>query len=198
MNFARSIALILLPLCSAWAAPHFGRPDVTCNLTDPTSGLIVVSSTAPTSGRAVDPTGIWFHFNQVGRSQFSNEKIYIAPELVVQKVTSDFPGTFGRLYVLKLKAGDYEFRKWSFTQGLPGERTNVKSPKPLPSVLPFKVTAGHITYLGSFSPEMADDHNLSVTLYDQSKRDIEVLGQKCPNVDVSKVDTELLKLGKWE
>jgi hypothetical protein len=203
---SRFAALLIVSLLSAsstaWSGSFNlkglkGRPDVTCEL-DATSGLIVVSATAPNPDDATDPTAIWFHFNAVGKSRFSDEKILIARQQLVVKVDSDFPGIFARLYAIKLNPGDYEFKTWSFTQAIPSERTAVKTPAKPPVKLPFKVTAGRVTYLGSFTPTVASDTELAVAIDDQSARDLPVLMQKCPNVTANLIDTQLLNSGPWK
>ncbi len=194
----RFSALLLLSLGSAWGGSLLSRDDITCDLSDPaSSGLVVLSASTPTSGSATDPTTIWFHYNLVGRSSFRDEKILIARQQLIEKVPSDFDHTFGRLYVLKLKAGDYEFRKWSFTQGRPNERTKVNPAKKSLGKLPFKVAAGRVTYLGSFSPSMVSDRELSVTVVDQGKRDMETFAKKCPTADANNINLQLLTLGLW-
>jgi hypothetical protein len=174
-----------------------GRPDVSCEL-DAGSGLIVVSATAPKPDNATDPTAIWFHFNALGKSRFSDDKIMVTRQQLIVKVDSDFPEIFARVYALKLQPGDYEFKTWSFTQAIPNERTTVHTPAKAPTRLPFKVTAGRVTYLGSFIPSIASDDALAVTIDDQSARDLPVFAQKCPNVATNLVDTQLLRTGPWK
>jgi hypothetical protein len=198
MAFILRLTLLLLAsLSCAWGVSLRGRPDVTCDLSDTASGLIIVSASAPIAASSTDPTGIWFHFNRIDKNTFTNEKILIAHQQFLKDVPSDFGGTFARLYALKLKAGEYEFRTWSFTLAQPGERSAVHSPSKTPMVLPFKVVAGRATYLGSFSSTMASERDLAVTVEDQSKRDMPVFAQKCPNVDAGVLDTQLLKIGPW-
>lgn len=201
MTFAlRLSALLLVSLSTAWAAPFLKqRPDVTCDLTDAaSSGLVLVSASAPVVESATDPTNIWFHFNRVGRSSFSDEKILIAREQFIKDVPNDFDGPFGRLYALQLPAGDYEFKTWTFTQARPGERTVVHSPRKSVARLPFKVAAGRVIYLGSFSPSKISDYELSMTIVDQNQRDTQVFTRKCPNIDASKIDLQPLKTGLWD
>jgi len=197
----RLVALLFMStslLSSAWSASLNlkGRPDVSCEL-EADSGLIVLSATAPKPDNATDPTAIWFHFNAVGKSRFSDQKILVTRQQLIMKVDSDFPGTFARLYALQLKAGDYEFKTWSFTQAVPNERTSVHTPAKAPARLPFKVVAGRVTYLGSFTPSVASDTDLAVTIGDQSARDLPAFAQKCPNIASNLVDTQLLKTGSW-
>jgi hypothetical protein len=63
--------------------------------------------------------------------------------------------------------------------------------------LPFKVTPGRVTYLGSFTPSIASASELAVTIADQSTRDLPVFAQKCPNVAANLIDTQPLKTGPW-
>lgn len=193
----RLTLLFLVSLSSAWGVSLRGRPDVTCELNDAASGLVIVSASSPAAAASTDPTGIWFHFNRIDKSSFTDEKILIAHQQFLKDVPSDFAGTFGRLYVLKLKAGDYEFKTWSFTLAEPGERTTVHTPAKTPAALPFKVVAGRATYLGSFSASKAAERDIAVTIEDQSKRDVPVFAQKCPNVDAGLIDTRLIKIGSW-
>lgn len=195
----RPTLLLLISLSSAWGGNLSlrGRPDVTCDMSDTSSGLVIVSASAPIPAASSDPTGIWFHFNQIGKSSFTDEKILIAHQQFLKDVPSDFANLFGRLYVLKLKAGDYEFKTWSYTLAQPSERTTVHMPAKTPATLPFKVVAGRATYLGSFSATMVSNSDLAVTIEDQSKRDTPVFAQKCPSVDAGVVDTRPVKTGPW-
>jgi hypothetical protein len=194
----RFSVLVLLSLSAAWGSSFHGRPDVTCDLSDPAaSGLVVVSASTPASGEATDPISIWFHFNLVDRSTFSDETVMIAREQFFKDVPSDFDGPFGRLYVLKLKAGEYEFRSWVFTQARSGAQTVPHTRKKPQTTLPFKVEAGRVTYLGSFAPSMISGHELSVTVVDQNKRDMQALTKKCPDMDMSIVDSKPIKPGPW-
>ena len=197
---ARLTAILMVSLSTAWAGPSFKRPDVTCDPGDPaTSGIVLFSSSMPELTSATDPTGIWYHFNRVGRSSFTNRQVMIAREQFIEDVPSDFDGAFGRLYAVKVEAGDYEFRKWTFTQARIGERTaTVRSPRKSVTPLPFKVAAGRVVYLGSFAPSAVSSGDLSVTIAEQSQRDIQALAKKCPNLDTGRIDIQPLQPGLWQ
>lgn len=196
---ARVTALLLASLSVARAELPFKRPDVSCELTDAaTSGIVLLSSAMPESNSANAPTGIWYHFNRIGRSNFSDLKVMIAREQLIKDVPSDFDGAFGRLYAIKVEAGDYEFRQWTYTRARQSERTAaVRSPRKPVSRLPFKVTAGRVVYLGSFAPSLLPDDSLSVVIGAQSQRDLAVFARKCPNVDTGRIDVQPLQPGPW-
>ncbi|MGC3980370.1 MAG: hypothetical protein QM808_03835 [Steroidobacteraceae bacterium] len=194
----RCAALTLLSLANSWGANFLKNINITCDLNDPAAGLVLFSATTPITGSASDPTGIWFHFNQVGRNSFSDQKAFITHEQLLKDVPSDFSNGFGRLYALKLKAGEYEFKKWSFTQANPGERAvRTQSSSSSLSKLPFKVEPGKVIYLGSFVPSMVSNRELTVSIADQGERDTQVFTQKCPTINASNIERRLIKSGVW-
>ena len=78
----------------------------------------------------------------------------------------------GGTFAVAVRPGQYTLQRWTLQSG---QRTSAPS---RPFMVPFNVVAGKVTYLGSF--QFAADG--SVTLADQSERDLPLLRKRVPAV----------------
>ncbi len=208
----KSLFLYLLCATAAWAGqgilPQMPKPQIDCDMKvdDAEYGLVFFSTTLPRSdARVGNPNKFNYYYNTAKGSSFLGDKsITLMRESLFGKTESDFEDAFGLLFVLKLKAGDYEMRGWDYMDLDPRHITY--SPMQPAEKLPFRASAGRATYLGSFEVEMEnigeDVFGKPVakawpTLADRSQRDLSVLFKKCPAIDIMQADVELLKQGPW-
>jgi hypothetical protein len=104
--------------------------------------------------------------------------------------------------VLRLKAGDYALTDRHYIDG----QNNKWKALGKVEKIPFRVTAGRATYLGSLVPELMHGKNIFgraaarawPTGSDQSKRDVSLFLHKCSQIDIMDVDITLLDLGPWQ
>jgi hypothetical protein len=208
----KSLFVYLLCASAAWAGqgilPQMPKPQIDCDMKvdDAEYGLVIVSATLPRSdARIGNPNKFNYYYNTPKGSSFLGDKsITLMRESLSGKTESDFQDAFGLLFVLKLKAGDYEMRGWDYMDLDP--RHTTYSPTRPAAKMPFRASAGRATYLGSLEVEM-DNIGEDVfgkriarawpTLADRSKRDLSVLFKKCPAIDIMQVDVELLTQGPW-
>lgn len=185
------VACLTAVFCSSnlWAS-SLSDPYVDCDLSNSHSGLLFVSSSLATAASYKTATSVTYLYNKVGGlslldKRFTVEKTNFVP------VPNDFPDSeFGHLFVIKLKAGIYEFRGFDYTTfGLHGSSSNLHA-------LKFKIEAGRAVYVGSFDPDIYGSEG-SIDISDKHHRDIQAFTKKCPNVDISLIDIRLLPLGTW-
>ena len=103
--------------------------------------------------------------------------------------------------MLKLKAGDYLLNDWKYVDSLNEKWSRAGVVKKIP----FRVTAGRATYLGSLEPKLIPYGQILgratarawPTGSDQSKRDVSLFLRRCPQVDIMDVDVSPLDLSPW-
>jgi hypothetical protein len=93
----------------------------------------------------------------------------------------------GRLAVLEIAPGDYEFFRWS---GVVGGFVNQNA---VPFSKRFEVRAGEVVYLGNLHLARRGDQQWSVTTADRRDRDFPLLEKKLPKVPPERVAIRLLK-----
>jgi hypothetical protein len=202
MTALRILALYALCVTVALAADE--KTDRQCDLMgDADSGLVFVSAMLPDSRPIGAPKTFFYNYRRVDEKQPSlTEKVFVvARTRLLLPVQSDFGGVFGKLVVLKLKAGDYRLTNWSYNDGV-----NTRwSSRDRVEQIPFRVTAGRATYLGSLEPELSmggkifgkDTASAWPTSSDQSKRDVSLFLHKCSQIDIMDVDIAPLDLRPW-
>lgn len=198
-------ALAIASLSTSIASAGVVRPpNITCDFgKEADTGLVIVSGSLPdeVAGHGV-PTSVFFEYNGVGKSFLSDSNILLNRKAgLFKSAPSDFEERYGRLFVLRFKAGDYEFRSWYYQDAGNSERRAVGL-----GSLPFRVEAGRATYLGSFS----DNYRIIgknlvgqvvgeawYTVTDNQTRDLKVFAQKCPAFDAALIDVRVLDSSPW-
>ena len=199
-------AFAALSLCAsiASAASVWRPPNITCDFgKEPDTGLVILSGSLPKAvvGHGV-PTSVFFSYNVVGKSTFGERNILLDRKAgLFKSAPSDFEEHYGRLFVLQLKAGDYELTGWSYKDAGNVEHMVLGVPD-----LPFRVEAGRATYLGSFSDNLrVVGKNLvgqivseaPYSVIDNQARDLKVFAQKCPSFDAALIDVRVLDSSSW-
>ena len=202
----RSI-LMLSGMAFLQAAPLAGHAAETCDYgTDPKNGLVVFSGTMPKSNDTPmhigAPMNFSYSYNHAGATFLTRQSVLLSPlSLLFQSVPSDFPDGFGRVFILRLSAGDYEFVDWSYKGFGKMGMSKALGVKPLK----FTVEAQHAVYLGNFDPYMFEGRNLFgqtvvepwLTIRDQSTRDLTAFQAKCPGFDVTQIDVKVMDPAPW-
>jgi hypothetical protein len=175
--------VLLLSGCIRSVSPDFElKPDSS-------RGVIVVSLTA--SGRI--PGELLFYVRPQGDTAslqgrsiqvFGPTKGIVDWPILKSGNPPDQPP--GRLAILELAPGQYEFYRWS---GIVGGfvQQNVK-----PFSYRFEVRPGEVVYLGTLHLNRPNDQKYTVTTGDRRDRDFPLLEKKLPNVPPEKIATRLL------
>lgn len=113
--------------------------------------------------------------------------------------SSDFKNIHGKLIVIELKPGNYEFISWTIkTPGLGGARY-ISPEHMLP--IPFKVKKHEILYLGELHLDMIAKKNMfgmslvfgaNLLAKDSFDRDIKILQKEYPTINIQKIKKSLL------
>lgn len=187
------------PAANRNAAPPTGAPASAadaCSLpNDSGYGLAIVSATLSSQG----PTGYSVKYNQAGGMWLTDKFLLLDRERFFVKFSSDFTDVFGKLFILRLKAGTYQFKDWTAVSGLMKETPFDIHP------LKFTVEAGRAVYLGGFDPSIQQGENLFhqtvysswILLHDHSSRDMPVFFSKCPGFDTGRVDVRIIDTSPW-
>jgi hypothetical protein len=116
---------------------------------------------------------------------------------------SDFTNAYGRLFILRLPAGDYEFPTWQYQLYGSLDTTRPLHIRPLT----FSIQSGRATYIGGFDPvvfqhkgglilkSVAD--KAWVLVHDDHSRDLTVLFNKCPGLDRNLLDVKVMDATPW-
>lgn len=205
MAILRMLAVYLLCVAGALAAGE--NPASPCFKgelkSDTHSGLVVVAAMLPEPKPLGAPVS--FSYVYAGSNDkltwFWSKSFSVARVRLLQGIESDYEGVFGKLIVLELKAGDYALVNWGYQDGMN------KAWGPIGNVakVPFRVTAGRATYLGSLEPQLMHGEDIFgraaarawPTAADRSRRDVSLLLRKCPQVDIMDVDIAPLDLRPW-
>jgi TPR repeat protein len=167
------------------------RSENDCDLPkDSGDGLAVFSSTLP-------PDFLWFNYTL---HLASGKKKGIA--VGQSQGASDFTDAYGRLFILRLPAGDYEFPTWQYQLNGSLDTTRPLHIHPLT----FGIQSGRATYIGAFDPvvfqhkggwirQSAD--RAWVLVHDDHSRDLPVLFSKCPGLDRNLLDVKVMDTTPW-
>src|SRR5206468_10334175 len=155
---------------------------------DSSTGVIVVSVTA--SGRI--PGALIFYVRPIGdlaKLQTHSISVLDNRQLIdwpVPKSGAPVVQPPGRLAVLDMAPGQYEFYRWSGRVGGSLVESNVFSRR-------FEVRAGEVAYLGNLHLTTGNDRNWNMSTADRRDRDFRLLATKLPNVPQEKIVIRLLK-----
>jgi hypothetical protein len=158
-------------------------------------GAIVVSltRTRPGHGRG----GYLSEANVIFRRQGTDDRQVLPP------LTTDFGGAEagfgdGKLFVVELPVGSYEFFSWGITQGT-FKRYSAKEPMSIP----FSVQPGVMKYLGEINVDvlipdagplgMPGISGVRINVKNSQTRDFGVLAKKYPKLTLSDIKIELMR-----
>ena len=121
---------------------------------------------------------------------------------------SEFSEDFGRLYVVKLKEGIYNFFSWHFRFGDEIGAIYSLEEEKIPQELKFNVIGGDVNYLGNLhlqlvleeqhdSPGVFNFLDGYPVVRDMSERDLSIFWSRYPGLKSHKVEKKLLPLGPW-
>jgi hypothetical protein len=111
--------------------------------------------------------------------------------------TSDFPGTFGKVYSLRLPAGNYQFLFWRYYAF---RASTTETPKDL-HPLNFTVQAGRAVYVGGFDTigfkkQQGIFHQMVehdwVVVNDDRARDLPAFSRLCSSFDPGLIDVRVM------
>lgn len=174
---------------------------VACSLSGNSSyGLAIVSATLPPQEfHPGYPTGYSVKYNREGGLGLTDKLLLMDRERFFVKFSSDFSGVFGKLFVLRLQPGTYQFKSWTMASGLMTETPLWIHP------LTFRVEAGRAVYLGGFDPSIRQGENLLhqtaysswILVHDDRSRDLPVFFRKCAGFDASLLDIRVMDPAPW-
>jgi TPR repeat protein len=187
------------PAASAPTAPGVGTAHeftriVQCDL-QPTStdGLAVFSATLPDNVE-------WFNYFYVRQGGGFLSRKSLGVSRIAEK--SDFPGMFGKVYSLRLPAGNYQILFWRYHAFGSSETESPRNIQPLT----FTVQADRAVYLGGFDPigferkqgifhaTVEDDW---VLVRDDRTRDLPAFFNLCPAFDRNLLDISVMDTSPW-
>lgn len=158
-----------------------------------TDGLAVFSATLP------DNIEWWSYFYVRQGGGFLSRKS-LGVSRIAEK--SDFPGMFGKVYSLRLPAGNYQFLFWRYHAYRSSETESPRNIQPLA----FTVQAGRAVYLGGFDPIgferkqgifHATVENDWVLVRDDRARDLPTFFGLCPAFDRNLLDVGVMDTSPW-
>ena len=165
--------------------------EIRCDLPkDSGEGLAIFSGTLP-------PEFLWFNYTL---HLASGKKKGIA--IGQGQGASDFTGAYGRIFILRLPAGDYEFPTWQYQLYGSLDTTHPLHIHPLT----FRIEGGRAVYLGGFDPIAferkeglfnAKVNKGWVVVRDDHTRDLPVLFNKCPGLDRALLDVKVMDTSPW-
>lgn len=189
---------------SAPAIPPENTRGAVCDLPKNSGdGLVIISATLPPKTRHAG-FPVWFRYKyKLKDAGWRHEgEILVNSNRGFRNAPSDFDGVFGKLYILRLPAGSYQFKDWEY-QPLGFRGTEV--PNGIYPPLPFKVESGRAIYLGGFDPTLIEGRNLLhlkvdeawPLVHDDQTRDLPVFFNRCPGFDRSLLDVKVMDGSPW-
>lgn len=163
-------------------------------------GLAIISGTLPPVDRHLGSfAGIAFAYNHQGGVWLTDKMIGVDRTVFFEKIKSDFTDVFGKLIVLRLPAGNYEFKYWTVKFGMGTRQPMHIQP------LTFTVEAGRAVYLGSFDTVVTQGETILhqtiddpwVFVRDRHARDLPVFATKCPGFDPGLIDLKVMDTARW-
>lgn len=181
------------------AAKHDAKAEEACELSkDSSDGLVIFSGTMPPGFARFS----YFYESEAhsGMMKKLTEK-NVSLRLEHGSLDSDFQSVSGKLFLLRLPAGAYEFHSWNY------QTLMMKVVRPLGiHPLTFNVEGGHAVYLGGFDPVVierkeglfnAREDRPWVFVRDDQSRDLPVLFNKCPGFDRALLDIKIMDNTPW-
>lgn len=169
---------------------------------DSHDGFVIISATLPPYEHHLGfPLLISYKYKPKDAGWLHNNKAIAIGYL--NKANSDFSGVLGKLYVLRLPAGDYQFSDWEYK---PLGRMNATEQPAGIHPLTFAVAGGRAVYLGGFDPSIIEEgKNLLhqkvvaawVLVHDDQSRDLPVFFNKCPGFDRNLLDVKVMDTSPW-
>lgn len=151
-------------------------------------------------GRVVTKSSFYFRVRADGSGQQRVVEYGTGEPLLNPFSDTDFEEGEGRVFALELPAGDYEFFAWK------AGSSHVRIYSPAVPALPFQISPGKATYIGSFRMNIAAAKtligiptldNADVRVEDQHDRDLRVLADKYPKLRTSDVQLTPLDASSW-
>lgn len=170
----------------------------------PDRGVLVASVTADHHRQLNDA---WFYVRRVG-TQDPIRLSAFGPASYLYKSNDypDHPSRRGQLVALPLEPGDYELFGWTLYLRVFGGNGYISPKTPLP-VVPFKVAAGRVTYLGSLHVDTLLGRNLigleiaaggDAQVVDNFDADTRLLKTKYPNLAALPIDRQAPSIPSWK
>lgn len=195
----REIAKGKLPAANATTTPVAqASGGALCDLPkDSSDGVAIVSGTLPpgfTQFAYVYKPGDGFKDRP-----FKERTINVA--LDRGHITSDFTAVSGKLFILRLPPGTYNFQGWWYQI----TATDQWWPKGI-HPLTFNVESGRAVYLGGFDPVGLEEktgllHNIQerawVLVHDDHSRDLPVFFARCPGFGQNLLDVRVMDTTPW-
>jgi len=190
---------------SSSAIPAEGaNTGIACDLPkDSNDGFVIISATLPPYEHHLGfPELIRYTYKPKGGGWLKNKTLSISrAQHFLHKADSDFDGVFGKLYVLRLPAGDYQFSDW---EDEPLGMNGTERPAGI-HPLTFAVAGGRAVYLGGFDPSLSEGKNLFhrkvdttwILVHDDQSRDLPVFFNKCPGFDRNLLDVRVMDTSPW-
>lgn len=142
-----------------------------------------------------------YYFNKVGSKD--SKMLETKTESVFGRKAGHLYGTSGRIFLLELPEGEYNFNHWSINNGSGA----YISPKKSLKLLSFTVKRGEINYIGNLHIHYATGKNIFgftiiggglVSVKAQYDRDTKSFKNRYPNLANEVVNKKLMKLGIWK
>ena len=173
---------------------HEGARMVSCDLPkDSSDGLAIFSGTLPDNIEWMNYIYVRQGAGFLSRKGFGLSRIH---------TSSDFPAMFGKVYSLRLPAGNYQFLFWRYHAFRSSVTETPKNIHPLN----FTVQAGRAVYLGGFDTigfkkQQGIFHQIVendwVAVHDDRARDLPVFSGVCSAFDSSLIDIRVMDPAPW-
>lgn len=133
-------------------------------------------------------SGYNIYFRGIDNEESGRFEVGAGATLIPIHPKSDIPGVHAKLYVTALKPGKYEVYRWYVSSGM----AYIEPIKEFS--IPFEITPGKATYIGSYVFKVQKALGLTVTDVgvtheDHFERDAEILKRKHPNIDTQHLES---------
>lgn len=183
--------------------PEDARTKGLCDLPKNSGdGLVIISATLPPKTRhAGYPMSFRYTYKLKDGGWRQEGDIVVNSSRGFRNARSEFDGVFGKLFVLKLPAGSYQFKDWEYA---PLAMRGTERPIGI-HPLPFNVESGRAVYLGGFDPTLTEGRNLLhlkvneawPLVHDDETRDLPVFFNRCPGFDRNLLDVRVMDTTPW-
>lgn len=204
----------LLAVALLGACAQFPGSESPINGHDKSKGVVAASVTYATGTRTMNA---WFYIRKKGEADRRQAIRLAAKPLFAMGGGSGLSGSFrtidfpdtpdreGRVQAVPLEPGEYELYTWVLDIQVVGGYGSI-SPKVPPTPIPFVISPGSVTYLGSLHGQTIMGKNLfgmdvpgsgTTDITDKSERDIPMLLDKYPMLNGWPVDNVRLNGQAW-